>query len=292
MPGNDLIHLAIPFFVVLLVLEATISARRGLDLFGRRDTFASLGLGLGNVVVGLFWKGVALAGYTAVHQWALFDFGTGALAWVAVIVADDFVYYWWHRLHHEIRFFWASHVSHHSSRRYNLATALRQSWTSPFTGFLFHLPLALLGFEPLLIIAAGSINLIYQFWIHTRLIDRLGPLEWVLNTPSHHRVHHGADVDYLDRNYAGILIVWDRLFGTFEPETAPPHYGLTKNVRSYNPVYLAFHEFAAILRDLRRAPDGRTALAYLFAPPGWSPDGSTLTAAQMRAARAAAATPR
>lgn len=292
MPATDLIHLAIPFFAVLLVLEAAVSARRGLDLFGTRDTFASLGLGLGNVVVGLFWKGFALAGYTAVHQWALFDFGTGAVAWVAVIVADDFVYYWWHRLHHEIRFFWASHVSHHSSRRYNLATALRQSWTSPFTAFLFHLPLALLGFEPLLIVAAGSINLIYQFWIHTRLIDRLGPLEWVLNTPSHHRVHHGADVDYLDRNYAGILIVWDRLFGTFEPETAAPHYGLTKNVRSYNPVYLAFHEFAAILRDLRRAPDGRTALAYLFAPPGWSPDGSTLTAAQMRAARAAAATPR
>jgi sterol desaturase/sphingolipid hydroxylase (fatty acid hydroxylase superfamily) len=284
-PEINLIHDAIPFFVGLLVLEAVIAAHRKQDLFRRADTLASLGLGLGNVVVGLFWKGIALGAYSAAHQWALFDIGTGAGAWVALIVLDDLIYYWWHRLHHEIRFFWASHVTHHSSRRYNLSTALRQSWTSPMTALPFYLPLAWLGFEPLMIVAAQSINLIYQFWVHTQLVDRLGPLEWILNTPSHHRVHHGANVDYLDRNYAGIFIVWDRLFGTFEPELEAPRYGLTKNVRSYNPVYLAFHEFGAILRDAMRAPDWRTALAFVFAPPGWSPDGSTLTASQMRAAQ-------
>lgn len=285
MPGSDLIHFAIPFFIGLLVLEAIVSANRRQPVFETRDTIASLSMGVGNVVVSLFWKGVAFAIYAAVQPYALFDLGYGPLVWIAILFADDFAYYWFHRLHHEIRIFWASHVTHHSSQRYNLSTALRQSWTSPITAVPFYLPLALLGFEPAMILTAQAINLLYQFWVHTELVDRLGPLEWVFNTPSHHRVHHGANVDYLDRNYGGIFIVWDRLFGTFEPETEPVRFGLTKNIRSYNPVYIAFHEWVAVFRDAWTAPDLRSALAHVLAPPGWSADGSTLTAPQLKAAR-------
>jgi sterol desaturase/sphingolipid hydroxylase (fatty acid hydroxylase superfamily) len=179
-----------------------------------------------------------------------------------------------------VRVLWASHVPHHSSQRYNLSTALRQSWT-PFTGLPFYLPLALF-FSPVQIATAYGINLLYQFWIHTELIDRLGPFEWIFNTPSHHRVHHGANVQYLDRNHAGILIVWDRWFGTFEPERERPRYGLTKNIQSFNPVYAAFHEFAAVLRDAFTAGSWRDAVGYLLRPPGWKPDGAGATARDLK----------
>ncbi|MCX5739849.1 MAG: sterol desaturase family protein, partial [Proteobacteria bacterium] len=201
----------------------------------------------------------------------------------AALLADDFCYYWFHRLHHEVRFFWAAHVTHHSSQRYNLATALRQSW-SPMTALPFYAPLPLLGFDPLMLVTVHAINLLYQFWIHTELIDRLGPFEWVFNTPSHHRVHHASNPIYLDRNYAGILIIWDRLFGTFEPEREAPIYGLTKNISTYNPVRIAFHEWVAVMRDALRPNPLAVRIGYLVNPPGWSPDGSSLTAAQMRAA--------
>jgi sterol desaturase/sphingolipid hydroxylase (fatty acid hydroxylase superfamily) len=188
-----------------------------------------------------------------------------------------------------VRLLWAAHENHHSSQHYNLSTALRQSWTTPVTGPLFWAPLALAGFAPHMILTAQAWSLLYQFWIHTESIRSLGPLEWVLNTPSHHRVHHGSNLAYLDRNHAGILIIWDRLFGTFAPEVEPVRYGLTKNVTTFHPVRVAFHEFVAIGRDLRRAPTVRAALGYLLRPPGWSHDGSTRTAAQERAAQASAA---
>jgi sterol desaturase/sphingolipid hydroxylase (fatty acid hydroxylase superfamily) len=214
------------------------------------------------------------------HENALVDLGDGPWAFAAALIAVDFAYYWFHRLHHEVRVLWASHVPHHSSQRYNLSTALRQSWT-PFTGLPFYLPLAFF-FSPAQIATAYGINLLYQFWIHTELIDRLGPLEWVFNTPSHHRVHHGANVQYLDRNYGGILIVWDRWFGSFEPERERVRYGLTKNIQSFNPVYAAFHEFVAVLRDALRAPSLRDAAGYLLRPPGWKPAGAGATATDLK----------
>ena len=162
---------------------------------------------------------------------------------------------------------------------------MRQSWTTPFTGIVFWTPLAFAGFTPAMILTAQAVSLIYQYWIHTELIDRLGPFEWLFNTPSHHRVHHGRNVEYLDRNHGGILIVWDRLFGTFEREEAPVDYGLTKNIDTFNPVRIAFHEFAAILRDMKHAGSLGEALSYMLRPPGWSPDGHTLTSTQLRAAR-------
>ncbi len=287
---SELIAYAIPVFLALLVAEAALSARhrrRGQAGYEVRDTFASLAMGVGNVAVSALAKGGALALFFAAYRLSPFEQGTGPLAWALLVLLEDLCYYAFHRAHHEVRFFWAAHVNHHSSRHFNLSTALRQSWTTPFTGPWFWLPLALLGFHPLMIVTAQAVSLIYQFWIHTEWIGRLGPLEWVLNTPSHHRVHHGRNVQYLDRNYAGIFIVWDRLFGTFEPEGERVDYGLTRNLASFHPVRIAFHEWAGLLRDAMRAADWRERLCHLLLPPGWSPDGSTLTARQMQAQRLA-----
>lgn len=281
----DLTVWAIPAFFVMMIAEGLIIGRfRQARGYERRDTAASLAMGVGNVLIsaavksGLFVVFASLYGFSPL-RWS----PTSVWSWIAVLLLTDFFYYWFHRIHHEVRFFWAAHVNHHSSRHYNLSTALRQSWITPFTGIPFYAPLALLGFSPQMIVVAVAVNTLYQFWIHTEAIDRLGPLEWIINTPSHHRVHHGRNVEYLDKNYAGMLIVWDRLFGTFEPENARVDYGLTRNIHTFNPIKIAFHEYADMLRDAGRASSLGQAWRYLAAPPGWSPDGSTLTAPQMQA---------
>jgi sterol desaturase/sphingolipid hydroxylase (fatty acid hydroxylase superfamily) len=280
--------LAIPLFLAALGLEATLAQRRGRQVHEARDTAASLAMGAGSLVVGALWKGALFAALAALYEHRLFDLGAGAAGFALALLADDFAYYWFHRLHHEVRVLWASHVPHHSSRRYNLATALRQSWT-PMTALPFYAPLALLGFPPLLLATVHGLNLLYQFWIHTELVDRLPrPIEWLFNTPSHHRVHHGANPRYLDRNYGGILIVWDRLFGTFEPEREPVRFGLTHDLGSFHPLRIAFHEWAAIARDLRRAPSAGAALGLVLGPPGWRPDGRGATAEALRGAAAEA----
>ena len=280
----DLTIYAIPAFAGLMLAEGVAIARRGLRGYERRDTAASLAMGLGNVVIDLGMKGVHFALLATVALWAPWHLTPSWTTWAALIVLADLVYYWFHRLHHEVRVLWAAHVNHHSSERYNLSTALRQSWTTPFTSLLFWWPLALLGFPPAMILAAIALNTLYQFWIHTEVIDRIGWLEAVLNTASHHRVHHGANLEYLDRNHAGMFIVWDKLFGTFEPERAPVRYGLTTNIKTFNPLVIAGHEWAAMARDVRRARSWRARLGYLFRPPGWSPDGATHTSRALRAA--------
>jgi sterol desaturase/sphingolipid hydroxylase (fatty acid hydroxylase superfamily) len=268
----DLTLVAIPLFLTLLAVEAVVAVRRGLRIHEAGDTAASLAMGVGSIVADFAWKGLFVAATFFLHERRLFELGGGVWVFVVALLADDFIYYWYHRTHHEVRVLWASHVPHHSSQRYNLSTALRQSWT-PFTALPFALPLPLLGFDPALIVTVHSLNLLYQFWIHTETIGRLGPLEWVLNTPSHHRVHHASNARYIDRNYGGILIVWDRLFGTFEPEAdeEPVVYGLTKNIGTRNPLRIAFHEWAAVLRDAARAPSLRVAFGHLLQPPGWRP---------------------
>jgi len=177
---------------------------------------------------------------------------------------------------------WGCHVNHHSSRYFNLSTALRQPLLTPLTAPVFWAPLPLIGFPPWMVLTAQAWSLLYQFWIHTEAIDRLGPLEWFMNTPSHHRVHHGKNVAYLDKNHAGIFILWDRLFGTFAPEAEPVIYGLTTDIQTFHPLRIAFHELAAIGRDLRHARTLWAMLGHAFAPPGWSQDGSSQTAAQLQ----------
>jgi sterol desaturase/sphingolipid hydroxylase (fatty acid hydroxylase superfamily) len=294
LPQFDLTILAIPSFIILMLVESIVVARqrarataaeaaqiRGYEV---RDTAASLAMGVGNVLINLVMKAVSLSAAIELAQFAPWKLDPSSVwTWIALLVATDFCYYWFHRFHHEIRFFWGAHENHHSSRHYNLSTALRQSWMTPFTGILFYVPLPLLGFEPKTIVAAIAINTLYQFWIHTEAIDKLGPLEWIINTPSHHRVHHGRNVQYLDKNYAGMFIIWDKLFGSFEPEVAPVDYGLTKNIDTFNPVKIAFHEWAAMFRCAAQASSLSEAWNYLVQPPGWSPDGRTQTAAQMQA---------
>ncbi len=282
---SEIIVWVVPFFLVSLALEMLAARlqperlRRGYEW---RDTATSLSLGLANVAVSAVVKFASVGLFLWAWRFRLFEIPHAWWAWVLLFFAEDLCYYAFHRAGHEVRFFWAGHVNHHSSRHYNLSTALRQSWTTPLTGPIFWVPLALLGFHPVMIVTQQAISLVYQFWLHTELIRSLGPLGAVLNTPSHHRVHHGRNVEYLDRNYGGILIVWDRLFGSFEPERAPVDYGLTKNLHSFDPLEVGFHEWIAMVRDVRRARGPREVLGRIFRPPGWSPDGSTLTARQLR----------
>jgi len=282
---SEIIAWAVPFFLVTLALEALAArlqperARRGYEW---RDTATSLSLGVANVAVSAALKFASVGLFLLAWRFRVFDIPNAWWAWLLLFFAEDLCYYAFHRAGHEVRLFWAAHVNHHSSTHYNLSTALRQSWTTPLTGPIFWLPLALLGFHPVMIVTQQAISLIYQYWLHTEFIRTLGPFEKVFNTPSHHRVHHGRNVEYLDRNYGGILIVWDRLFGTFEPERAPVDYGLTKNLHTFDPIQVGFHEWIAMLRDVRRASGLREALGRVLCPPGWSPDRTTLTARQLR----------
>lgn len=274
----ELILYSIPAFVLLMAVEL-VAYRLGddnEDLVGyeAHDTRTSLTLGAGNVLINVFWKFGMLVVYTVFYE--LTPLRMPADKWwtyALLFFADDFAYYWFHRVHHEVRFFWASHVVHHSSQHYNLSTALRQSWT-PMTALPFWIPLALVGFAPWMILLQKAINLIYQFWLHTERIGKLpAPIELIFNTPSHHRVHHGANDVYLDRNYAGILIIWDRLFGSFQAEEETPCYGLTRNIDTFNVRRVAFDEFAALARDIRSAGTWRDRVRYTLGRPGWSPDG-------------------
>jgi len=284
MPPQLIIY-AIPGFVLLILAEIIITTIDNRHRYEAKDAASSIAMGLGNVITGLITKTVILGAYLLVYDHLrLFTLGFAWWVWVLCFFADDFSYYWFHRISHSVRFFWASHVIHHSSERYNLATALRQTWTGNFTGtFLFWIWMPLAGFHPVMVMTMQAISLIYQFWIHTEVIHKLPrPVEYIFNTPSHHRVHHGSDLDYLDRNHGGILIIWDRLFGTFTPERQRPTYGLTSNIHTYNPLRIATHEWVAIWQDLRRSQSVREALHYLFDAPGWSADGSRKTTKQLR----------
>lgn len=271
----DLILYAIPVFVALLAAE-WLSFREGPGEgqlgYEPRDTATSLSMGAGNVVINLGWKLVVTAVYAGVYELTPLRISAHAWwAWPLLFFADDLAYYWFHRISHEVRLFWASHVVHHSSQRYNLSTALRQTWV-PMTTFPFWIPLAVAGFPPWMILLEQAVSLTYQFFIHTERVDRLtAPLEWLLNTPSHHRAHHGSNPIYLDRNYGGILIIWDRLLGTFQAETEPVRYGLTKNLASHNPWHVATHEYRAMWREARAAGRWREVWAIALHGPGWSP---------------------
>lgn len=268
----DLIQLAVPAFLLLLIIEAVVAAAMRRDLYEVKDTAASITMGLGNLAVELVSKAIQFSVLIFLHRFAIFHIGYQWWAWILVFFGDEISYYWFHRTSHECRLFWASHVVHHSSQRYNLSTALRQTWTGSFISFIFWLWLPVIGFAPVMIMTQKAISLLYQFWIHTELVRSLGPLEGVLNTPSHHRVHHGSNPRYIDRNHGGTLIIWDKIFGTYEPEDPadPPRYGLTKNISTYNPVRIAFHEFADMFRDVWRAPGWSNKIRYVFGRPGWN----------------------
>ena len=285
---------AAPFFALSVALEWW-AVRRG-HLAGEyetRDAITSMTMGLGSLVADLLLGALSLGALMWLWQFRLFDLtetvGLGVASVLIALIAQDFVYYWKHRATHRVRWFWSAHVVHHSSQGYNLSTALRQPWNSHFTGLvILSAPLVLLGIHPVLLGFVASLNLLYQFWIHTQAIDRMPAwFEAVMNTPSHHRVHHSTHPEHLDTNYAGIFILWDRLFGTFVREEARDGmvYGLVKNVETFNPVRVAFAEMLAVLRDvLRPGLSLRQRLGVAFAPPGYAPDGRHNRSEDIRAA--------
>ncbi len=290
----DPVEIATPAFIALVVVEmiaVRLGARGDYDW---RDSFTSLTMGFGSTLAAVLFGSTIVAAYGAAARWHLFAIPVTWWSGALCLVLDDLAYYVFHRSAHRVRWFWASHVIHHSSQHYNLTTALRQTWTGFWSlSFAFRLPLLLLGFDVRLVLFVAGINLIYQFWVHTETVGHLpAPFEWLLNTPSHHRVHHGSNPAYLDRNYGGVFIVWDRLFGTFEPEVEPVRYGLVHNIASFNPVVTATHEWVAIARDVWSATTWRGRWMALAGPPGWREDGDGSTADAIRAsweARTAAA---
>ncbi|MGW1839457.1 sterol desaturase family protein [Streptomyces sp. NPDC002067] len=272
----DVVLWSVPAFVLLTAVEVvSYRLRPDEDAAGYevKDAATSVGMGLGSLVFDALWKIPIVAIYSAVY--ALTPLRVPVVWWtlLLMLLAQDFLYYWSHRGHHVIRVLWACHVVHHSSRKFNLTTALRQPWTS-WTVWPFYLPMIALGVHPAAVAFCSGVNLVYQFWVHTERVGKLPrPVEYVLNTPSHHRVHHASQGGYLDRNFGGILIVWDRMFGSFVPETERPVYGLTKNIATYNPLRVATHEYAAIARDLRTAATWRERAGRVFRGPGWQPAG-------------------
>ena len=285
-PLPDPVAYAIPAFVLLVLAEMLVARLRDRSRYCPRDTLTSLALGLGSTVAGLLSGGAVYALATWVGGFRLLDIGWAWYWWPVCFVLDDFAYYVFHRAAHRVRWFWASHVIHHSSQHYNLSTALRQTWTSFVSvAFLFRLPLFLIGFPPAMVFFVAGLNLIYQFWIHTEVVGRLPRwIEAVMNTPSHHRVHHATNARYLDRNYAGVFIVWDRLFGTFvsERDDDRPRYGLVHDLGSFSLLWAAFHEWVGIAKDVWAAPWG-SKLGYIWRPPGWSHDDSRETSETIKA---------
>ena len=283
----DPVTFAIPAFVLLILIEAMIGRYAPKKSnYEMRDSAASLMMGLGNFAIGLVNFGIVGAVAFWVYQYRLFDIGYHWWAFVLILFAEDFCYYWFHRLSHEHRIWWAAHINHHSSQYYNLSTALRQTWTGGLIGtWIPWLLLSLIGFPLALIVFQKGISHVYQFWIHTEAIDKMWkPVEAVMNTPSHHRVHHATNPKYLDANYAGIFIIWDKLFGSFVPEdkAEPCRYGIVKQIASFNPLIIAFHEWAGLFSDLLHAKSLKAAFMYVFGPPGWSEDGSRLTSRMIK----------
>ncbi|MFH6769435.1 sterol desaturase family protein [Gaetbulibacter aquiaggeris] len=275
----NIILFAIPFFILAMLVELFVTAKQHIKSYEMKDSFSSLTMGLGNVLLGFVSKALVLWAFLYVYDH--FRLATIPIIWwsfVLIFFADDISYYWFHRVSHTCRLFWASHVVHHSSKHYNLSTALRQTWSGSFYSFIFWIWMPLLGFHPAMIMLQMSISLLYQFWIHTETIDKMPKwFEAIMNTPSHHRVHHGSNPLYLDRNHAGILIIWDKIFGTFQLELKDEKvvYGLVKNINTFNPIKIAFIEWIYLFKDVLTGKKSiKNRILYLIKPPGWSHDGT------------------
>lgn len=268
-----LIVIAIPVFFAFIGVEAWIARRRGRVVYRFADSVANLSNGIGQQIVGAFAVPITVGIYAAVfaHARVATIPARSVAAWIVLFFGVDLCYYAFHRAAHRINFLWAGHVVHHQSEEYNYSVALRQSWFGQLFAWAFYVPLAIAGFPPAMFLVMTTLNTLYQFFIHTRLLGRLGPLEAVLNTPSHHRVHHGVNPRYIDRNYGGILIVWDRLFGTFEPEGDEPVYGIVKPLGSFNPLWANLHYWVEMASLSRRTRRWRDKLAAWVAPPEWRP---------------------
>lgn len=281
-----------PLYAAFIVLEISLIqfiAARG--QYETRDTSASITMGAGSAVFGILFGSFGFAALFWVYEHRVLTVPTNLFTLVLLFIIDDFRYYWSHRFSHRIRWFWANHVVHHSSQHFNLSTALRQPWFSTLSGLvLLNIPLVLLGAHPAALAFVASFNLVYQFFIHTEAVGRLPrAVEAVFNTPSHHRVHHSTRAEHLDMNYAGVFIIWDKMFKTFIDEddegheNPPIQYGIIHNLGTFNPLRISCHEYVSILTDcFQKGLSWRQRFAYFFAPPGWSHDGSRETSEMIK----------
>lgn len=277
---ETIVEIFVPVFLLSIAVEIIYSQITKKKTYRLFDTIHDLALGTFQQMVGVLTTGFLIGAYLWFQSYlslnALFDIPLfpedNIWSWVIAFVLVDFVYYWFHRSAHEINLFWASHIAHHSSEEYNLAVALRQSATQKFFSFWFYMPLAIIGVTWKQMAVCYGLNLVYQFFVHTRLIGKLGPLEWFMNTPSHHRVHHGRNLEYIDKNHAGVFIIWDKLFRTFQEEHIEPTYGITTRLHTYNPLQANFHHYFYIFTELRKIKSWRDRLLFLFKRPGWKPD--------------------
>ncbi|HQV74313.1 MAG: sterol desaturase family protein [Flavobacteriales bacterium] len=268
----DAIALAIPFFFLLIGVELAWSAWTHRKVYRFNDFISNLGCGIGSQIVGAFSKAFIFAAYLLVFdRFRVFNMENSAITWITAFLLVDLLYYWFHRLSHEVNFLWAAHIVHHQSEEYNLSVALRQSWFQGLFSWWFYVPLAFLGFHPLVILTVAAVNTLYQFWIHTKAVDRMGPFEWLFNTPSHHRVHHGSDPKYLDRNHAGTLIIWDKLFGTFQAEVEEPTYGITTPLGTWDPMWANFHYWGELVTMAKRTSTWTDRMRVFLKSPGWRP---------------------
>ena len=259
-----------PIILTLIFIEALISNLQNASYYKKEDTLCTVGLLTGNILMVFAVKGLTLALHFYLYQFRLFDLASMIplwAMWVLTFILIDLVFYIYHRISHRSRFLWAIHMSHHSSEEMNFAVSFRQAWLGPVSKIPFFILLPLIGLDPTIIAVAGVISTLWGIFGHTQVIGKLGPIEWIFNTPSHHRVHHGANEQYIDKNYGNLLIIWDRMFGTFEPEKANVRYGLVKNVNTFNPIKITLMEWSSIFKDMSKAPNLKESFNIFFGPP-------------------------
>ena len=267
---NEVYAIGAPIVLAMIFLEILVSNFRNQNFYKRSDTLCTVGLLLGNIIVAFAIKGIVLAFHIYLYQFRVFDFVNEIpiwALWIMTFISIDLVFYVYHRMSHRIRFLWAIHLSHHSSEEMNFAVSFRQAWFGPISKIPFFMVLPLLGFDPTIIAVAGVISTLWGIVGHTQVIGKLGPLEWIFNTPSHHRVHHGSNKQYIDKNYGNLLIIWDRMFGTFEPEQEEVKFGLVNNVNTFNPVKVTFIAWKSMIKDLKQKNSFFEAIKVIFGPP-------------------------
>jgi len=270
--GLSVVVLSIPIFFILMGIELVLDRIEHRKLYRLNDSVTNISCGIGDQITGVFASVVTVFVYTLAYKFRFWEVPNHWVWWIVGFFLVDLAYYWAHRMSHQINLFWAGHVVHHQSEEYNLSVALRQSAFQKFFSMFFYIPVALLGFPPEWYLVIIGLNLLYQFWIHTELVGKLWePIEWFFNTPSHHRVHHGRDPKYIDKNHAGVFIIWDRMFGTFQEEEERPTYGITTPLNSWNPIYAQVQHFEVIYKDITKVEGLKNKLSVLFNKPGWLP---------------------
>ena len=265
----EVYSIGLPIILAMILTETLISGLNEKSLYKNKDTLCTSGLLLGNILMGFAIKGATLGLHIFLYQFRIFDLVNLIplwAMWLMTFILIDLVFYIYHRFSHRVRFLWAIHMSHHSSEEMNFAVSMRQAWLGPISKIPFFIILPILGLDPTIIAVAGVISTLWGVVGHTQIVGKLGPLEWILNTPSHHRVHHGANAEYIDKNYGNLLIIWDRMFGTFEPEKAKVKYGLVNNVNTFNPIKITIMGWQSMISDIQNAKNYKEVFSIIFGP--------------------------